>query len=81
MNVLRAMEANPVEPWVICDRMLDEMGWWPKGKPCAEWKAEELNRFSQEQGVTGQPGRITAATVRHGEQSDRGESPESVGAC
>jgi hypothetical protein len=72
MNVLRAMEANPAEPWVIRDRMLDEMGWCSKGKPCAEWKAEELNRLFQEQGVAGEPGRIKAGTVRHGEQSDRG---------
>jgi len=34
---------------------------WP------EWKAAALNRLFQEQGVTGQPGRITAATIRHGE--------------
>jgi len=33
----------------------------------AEWKAEALNRLFQEQGRTGQRGRITAATVRHGE--------------
>jgi hypothetical protein len=33
----------------------------------AEWKAAALNRLFQEQGVTGQPGRITAATVLHGE--------------
>jgi hypothetical protein len=32
-----------------------------------EWKARMLNRLFLEQGVTGQPGRITAATVRHGE--------------
>jgi hypothetical protein len=30
-----------------------------------------LNRLFREQGVTGQPGRITAATVRHGEASIR----------
>jgi hypothetical protein len=75
MNVLRVMVANPVEPWVIRDRMLDEMGWWPKGRPWAEWKAKELNRLFQEQGVTGEPGQITAATVRQGEQSDWVESP------
>ena len=34
----------------------------------AEWKATMLNRLFQEQGVTGQPGRITAETVRHGER-------------
>src|SRR5580698_3068160 len=34
---------------------------------CSEWKAAPLNRLFQEQGLTQQPGRITAATVRHGE--------------
>jgi hypothetical protein len=33
-----------------------------------EWKAAALNRLFQEQGTSGQPGRITAATVRHGER-------------
>lgn len=33
-----------------------------------EWKAAALNRVFKEQGVTGQPGQITAATVRHGER-------------
>ena len=37
------------------------------GVPWADWKAAALNRLFQEQGVTGQPGRITAATIRHGE--------------
>lgn len=37
------------------------------GVPWAEWKAAALNRLFQEQGVTGQPGRITAATIQHGE--------------
>lgn len=36
----------------------------------AEWKAMSLNRLFQEQGVTGQPGRITAATLEHGELGD-----------
>jgi hypothetical protein len=38
-----------------------------------EWKAAALNRLFQEQGTSGQPGKITAATVRHGERmrSDR----------
>jgi hypothetical protein len=40
----------------------------------AEWKAAMLNRLFQEQGVTGQPGRITAATVRDGER--KAERPE-----
>jgi hypothetical protein len=38
----------------------------------AEWKAAALNRLFQEQGVTGRPGRITAATVRHGERKAGG---------
>ena len=34
----------------------------------AEWKARELNRLFLEEGVTGQPGNITADTIRHGER-------------
>jgi hypothetical protein len=37
-----------------------------------EWKARMLNRLFLEQGVTGQPGRITAETVRHGERKAGG---------
>jgi hypothetical protein len=33
-----------------------------------ERKAAALNRLFQEKGATGQPGRITAETVRHGER-------------
>ena len=33
-----------------------------------QWKAAALNRLFKEQGVTGQPGRITAATVEDGEK-------------
>jgi hypothetical protein len=44
----------------------------PKGIPWAEWKAAELNRLFREQGATGEPGRITAATVRHGERKTKG---------
>jgi hypothetical protein len=40
-----------------------------RGIPWAEWKAAALNQLFKEQGVTGRPGRITAATVRHGEAS------------
>lgn len=36
-----------------------------------EWKAQNLNRLFQGQGLTGQPGRITAETVRHGERPPR----------
>lgn len=34
--------------------------------PWAEWRARSLNKLFQEQGATGQPGRIREATVRHG---------------
>ena len=43
-----------------------------------EWKARMLNCLFQEQGVTGQPGRITAATVEHGEKQERGGSRPKV---
>ena len=43
-----------------------------QGVSWAEWKAAALNRLFQEQGVTGKPGRITAATVRHGERNAGG---------
>jgi hypothetical protein len=43
--------------------------------PClmswAEWKAGSLNRLIREQGTSGRPGRITAATVRDGEQREK----------
>ena len=68
MNVVAEMEQHPAEPWKVRDRMLNEMGWCPKGVPWAEWKAAGLNRLFQEQGATGRPGRTTAATVRHGER-------------
>jgi hypothetical protein len=32
-----------------------------------EWKARALNSLFQEQGLTRKPGKITAATVQHGE--------------
>ncbi len=63
------MEQNPAEPWETRDRMLMEMAWCPQGTSWAEWKAAALNRLFLEQGVTGRRGRITAATVRHGEQA------------
>jgi len=66
MSVLAEMERHPEEPWKIRDRMLQEMGWCSQASSWAEWKAAALNRFFQQQGVTGRPGRITAATVRHG---------------
>jgi hypothetical protein len=72
MNVLNEMERHPADPWKVRDRMLSEMGWCAKGTPWAEWKAAALNRLFQEHGATGKPGRITAATVRHGERKAGG---------
>jgi len=68
MSVLAEMEQHPSEPWKIRDRILSEMDLHSKGIPWAEWKAAALNRLFQGQGVTGTPGRIIAATVKHGEQ-------------
>ena len=42
-----------------------------------EWKARTLNRLFHEQGSTGQPGRITAETVRHGGASEANEAMKS----
>ena len=66
-SVLLEMERSLREPWKVRDRLLQEMGWCSKANSWAEWKAARLNRLFQEQGVTGRPGRITAATVLHGE--------------
>ena len=38
-----------------------------RGIPWADWKAATLNQLFKEHGVTGQPGRITPATIRHSE--------------
>jgi hypothetical protein len=67
-SVLLEMERSLREPWKVRDRLLQEMGWRSKANSWAEWKAAKLNRLFQEQGVTGRPGRITAATVLHGEK-------------
>jgi hypothetical protein len=37
-----------------------------------EWKAAMLNQLFAEQGLTGKPGRITPATVAHGERTRGG---------
>lgn len=52
----------------IGDLLLTETGWNSQCRSWADWKAAALNRLFQEQGTSGQPGRITAATVRHGER-------------
>jgi len=39
-----------------------------KGTPWAQYQAERLNELFRTQGVTGQPAKITATTVRHGER-------------
>jgi hypothetical protein len=70
-NVLAAMEQEPNQPWVVRDRMLAEMNWSPAGIPWAEWKAQSLNKLFQDQGALGQPAKITAAVVRHGDRKTR----------
>jgi hypothetical protein len=68
-------DRGPIEgthPWKVRDRMLNEMGGCSKGIAWAEWKAAALNRLFQEQGTMGKPGRITAATVLHGERKAGG---------
>jgi len=72
-SVLAEMERNPAAPWKVRDRMLNQMGWCSKGIPWAEWRATTLNRLFQEQGTSGKPGHITAATVRHGLRKVRGK--------
>lgn len=69
MNVLAEMERHPEEPWKVRDRMLKEMGWYSAAGSWTEWKASAMNRLFEQQGVTRRPGRITAATVRHGERA------------
>ena len=61
------MERSTEEPWKVRDRMLNDMRWCSKGVSWAEWKAAALNRLFKKQGATGNQGRITAATFRHGE--------------
>ena len=69
LTVLAEMERSPREPWKVRDRMLHDMGWDSGACSWPEWKAVQLNRLFQQQGVTRRPGRITAETVRHGEIS------------
>jgi hypothetical protein len=45
------------------------------GVEWAAWKAAALNRIFQEQGITAQPGRITAPTVRHGGETSLEKGP------
>jgi hypothetical protein len=68
MSVLSEMERYAADQWEVRDRMLNNLSWGSKAITSSEWKASSLNRLFQEQGVTGQPGWITPATVRHGEK-------------
>jgi hypothetical protein len=45
----------------------------------AEWKAAALNHLFLEQGTSGQPGRITAETILHGERMNRGSQQRGAG--
>ena len=60
---------EPGSPAVACEP--------ERSLPWAEWKAVALNQLFRDQGVTGQTGQITAATVRHGEAAH--ERVDSVG--
>jgi hypothetical protein len=77
-NVLAEMEQHPDEPWKVRDRMLQEMKWCSMATSWAEWKAAALNRLFLERGVTGRPGRITAATVLHGERKQMAHSAQPL---
>jgi hypothetical protein len=47
---------------------------------CSEWKAAALNRLFLEQGTSGQPGRIIAETVSHGERhQEAAKAPATEG--
>jgi hypothetical protein len=59
-------EAAPREPTSPIAR--SERPTTETGVPWAEWKAATLNRLFREQGAGGQPGHITAETVRHGKR-------------
>ncbi len=48
----------------------------PPSLSYADWKATALNRLFHEQGRTGQPGRITGATVLEGERHKRTASSQ-----
>jgi len=50
----------------------------PQGTPWAEWKAAALNRLFHDLGLTGQSGRITATTVRHGENYLKGTADPNL---
>ena len=41
-----------------------------------EWKAGTINQLFLEQGRTGQPARITADTVRHGQRLQAGDAED-----
>ncbi len=43
----------------------------PRAMPSGDWKAAQINQLFKEQGVTGQSGRITSGTIRHGEESKK----------
>ncbi|HXJ41550.1 MAG TPA: hypothetical protein VNH18_19895 [Bryobacteraceae bacterium] len=73
----------PLEHWPESLRDLAEERTAASGNPdaarrelwlsWADWKAGVLNRLLQQEGITQQRGRITAATVLHGEPTSRPE--------
>jgi hypothetical protein len=63
LSVLAEMDRHPADPWKVRDRILREIGWFPKRCFWGQRKAATLNRLFQEQGVTGQRGRIRTAAM------------------
>jgi hypothetical protein len=61
-GVLTATEPRAPHPSDVLDS---------KGVSWEQWRAASLNRLFLERGAMGRPGRITAATIRHGEQRAR----------
>lgn len=66
LNVLAEMERNPADPWTVRDRMLNEMGWCPRGIAWTAWQAAACLGVG-----TGKPARLTPATSRHEERRIR----------
>jgi len=74
MAVLIEMERKPAAPCTVRERLICS----PEGVGWHRWKAAAVNRLFEAQGVTGQPGRITAETIKHGEKKETHRRAESL---
>jgi hypothetical protein len=43
-RVLKAMEEQSEAPWIVRDRLLDEIGWCPEGMTWEKWRMQSLAR-------------------------------------